>query len=1328
MKTLRNIFTWVLLAIAGNALAAELTVADFSIMPGQQQEVAVAFNNADYECIMLDFWMSLPEGVTIAKDEDGELMYEESSTRFRKSHSMEVAEKEGNTYHILIFSTKNETLKGTSGTLFTLTLEAAANAPQGQQQGRFYNQIFSDADKQEHNPADVSFNIAVGNSTPAEDMEVLYQNTYSTMGVWSDAAWSISESSMISRFIYDLDMSEEQFNAAYELDATSGTVKQYQRGDITETVGSITYNGGNIRWSIGDWQTVAMRITGADNIDDALNVLRNGEKRNGEGFATYIRYKNKNGNGGDVYVMLDCGVDIFAFVTGAADNKDLSHWYALNSTQSGSKELHVAPPTPTEEGDDSLEENDLQRDLSNSWTQGGPILDDSNSRFPYVLDDIGFSYRFTIPKNGVNATFSASTNGTWTVKGHSGQTYTLCLGEPIVESNGEISYKAIYTDDGVCIARLTGNRIEYRSNYYANDILNYSGRYDADGKDNYSSYMGSGQTFTAYLELYCTGDIPPYGVLLKDPYFNVRFVRPLNVWSNNHVFGFKYAPTCQVNTSDLISVADWRNFTVNLKKKIESSSTSIGYGFYGISEVSTDMNSIMTDLDASASLRDEIASKLSSRSLTQYDIANMMEDLSSASSISSLSSEMSVSNAIVNALSQSVITFTDNGAITQNFHLFVPVTLKYIWGSYIKTWAVITVEPEQQPVEEMKISIADKCPIVVIEDCDDSSWTGTNGLGGHIYETYEEAYENHPATHKVAFNETLDMMSFLDVHYSDNGVAHQPMTPDLFKQKGLQLDFSLVRDNNELCYASIEVFRDPNADFGVSNAIVTPRNTDANGSVIISSPATREVIDRDIIVKVEVVNSDGEMLATGYVRTVITDATSQGDELVTPPAGLQTETYYVNGDYVSYNSNTSSWESGPMGGDLKIGYDGNTVYWESPSALTESIAWVKGTKSGNTITFPSGQYLGKWQGQDLYFVGYDGENVVDIVLEYDSENDEYTLPEGVFILDNGIKDDFYAAGYWVELLMSKTYKTINVQTAGTLSNQISNDEKYKLKGLRLFGNLNSTDFRLLRDMAGSDYMANATQGSLKKLDMLNANVVVGGQDYLEWNYAGTWHIAKKDELGASVFVRCNKLEEVVLPSSLKGILRNGFQGCTNLKHVTFNENLEYLADGAFQQTGVTDVVIPNNLSNMGCCIFYGCASLVSTTIPKNLTTPLAQTFFSCNNLETVISYLENPEGLFGSTDYTAFDYYDSNYNRLFTKATLCVPAGTKSKYENDPGWSKFMKIVEMEGSVPTQVEGLGAENEIQHVYSVEGKMLNNTVRGLNIIRMEDGSIRKVAVY
>lgn len=1203
MKTLRNIFTWVLLAIAGNALAAELTVADFSIMPGQQQEVAVAFNNADYECIMLDFWMSLPEGVTIAKDEDGELMYEESSTRFRKSHSMEVAEKEGNTYHILIFSTKNETLKGTSGTLFTLTLEAAANAPQGQQQGRFYNQIFSDADKQEHNPADVSFNITVGNSSPADEIEVEYMNDYLPIPVWRNAYWQIYESSMINDCLYDLDMSEEQFNAAYELDATSGTVKQYQRGDITEAVGSITYDGSYINWNMGDWQTVAMKITGASNIDDALEVLRYNGSRQGESFATYIRYKNKSGNGGDVYVMLTPDNDTFAFLTGSVNNKDLTHWYALNSTHSGSKELHMNPPTPTEEGDDYLENNDYQRDLSNNWTQNGPSLSISNgSEFYVSASDFGVSYRFTTPKQAVNEEFSSSSDGTWWVMGYSGQTYELSLAESVQETNGEVSYKAIYDQNDACIVRINGKRIEYQSNSDACDILNYVGCLDANGINN-GNYMGSRQTFTAYVELYCTGDTPPYGVLLNDPYFNVRFQRPLNIRSTN--------VTCKGNANvvatSLVMASDWRNYNVDFTKKINSNGQRVGYGFYGISAVTTEKGNIMTDYAASNSVKSQIASLLSSNQMTQETISSLMDLLSSVTSVSAVNSSLTVNNVVVNGLAQSELSYTADNGQSQTFHLFVPVSVPYLWGDdRFKTWAVITIEQEGQQQTQLAINIADKCPIIVIEDCDCSSHWGSNGMGGHLYGSYEEACENHPATHKVAFNETLDMMTFLDVHYSDVGVAHQPMTPDLFKQKGLQLDFSLERDRNGANYASLEVLRDPNADFGVSNVNITPRKMDASGITDYSSPADRSVIDKDIIVKVQVVNSDGEVQATGYVRTVITDE----EKLVTPPAGVTQEDWHTEGLFCVYSNGFFARRNK----NVKVAFDGSDVYIKGLSNRFPD-AWVKGTFVVGKAVFASGQYVGENENGKRYMNGTTLDSEGYFIYEdtyafaFDAEAQKFTIESGFMLNECSGKYEIGSSSYYRDLCIVKGELEIPVPIEAP---EGLKTEPYYFSTQTY----NGPYYEIVVDV-GFD----------------GDDVYIYGM-CLDARWGDTWVKGKKN--GAIV---------------------------------TF-ETGQYLGSDGDQD-----------------CYFFGVNAE------------------GAYNIEDVVMNYDETKGEFTTDQWICFGP-NKDYRYIFKACTDC-------------------KITKIETGEATSLDGMNIENHRTDYYDVSGYRKNKASRGLNIIRMSDGTVRKV---
>ncbi len=194
MKQLKMFMLMALLTMVGNAYGDALKVADFTINPGATYELAVELDNPDNQYIMTEFWMSLPEGISIAKDEDDEFMYEEGS-RFDKTHSLVISkEASGNAYHFLIYSSKNKPLKDTSGELFTLTLEADENAPVGTFQGRIYSQIFSDPDKVEHNPAEVKFNVTIEKLKEWFSVEIASgEGEYGTVSVSPEISGSVEE-------------------------------------------------------------------------------------------------------------------------------------------------------------------------------------------------------------------------------------------------------------------------------------------------------------------------------------------------------------------------------------------------------------------------------------------------------------------------------------------------------------------------------------------------------------------------------------------------------------------------------------------------------------------------------------------------------------------------------------------------------------------------------------------------------------------------------------------------------------------------------------------------------------------------------------------------------------------------------------------------------------------------------------------------------------------------------------------------------------------------------------------------------------------------------
>lgn len=68
--------------------------------------------------------------------------------------------------------------------------------------------------------------------------------------------------------------------------------------------------------------------------------------------------------------------------------------------------------------------------------------------------------------------------------------------------------------------------------------------------------------------------------------------------------------------------------------------------------------------------------------------------------------------------------------------------------------------------------------------------------------------------------------------------------------------------------------------------------------------------------------------------------------------------------------------------------------------------------------------------------------------------------------------------------------TIKLDKAGTLPDKIGSSKKYKITNLKIVGEINNTDWRLIRDMAGM-VNGHASNGSLSVLDLSEAKIVSG---------------------------------------------------------------------------------------------------------------------------------------------------------------------------------------------------------------------------------------------
>ena len=117
--------------------------------------------------------------------------------------------------------------------------------------------------------------------------------------------------------------------------------------------------------------------------------------------------------------------------------------------------------------------------------------------------------------------------------------------------------------------------------------------------------------------------------------------------------------------------------------------------------------------------------------------------------------------------------------------------------------------------------------------------------------------------------------------------------------------------------------------------------------------------------------------------------------------------------------------------------------------------------------------------------------------------------------------------------------TIQLEKAGTLPARIGSSKRYKITNLKIIGEINGTDLRMIREMAGSNSNGNSTDGKLSVLDLSEAKIVKGGDCYLNNGYDYT----SNDVIGSRAFLGCSVLTSLTLPAGITEIGSWAFAGC-----------------------------------------------------------------------------------------------------------------------------------------------------------------------------------------
>ena len=391
----------------------------------------------------------------------------------------------------------------------------------------------------------------------------------------------------------------------------------------------------------------------------------------------------------------------------------------------------------------------------------------------------------------------------WQAKGISGTTYNLYLAQQATESNINTKIGKYNGENGnqiiamwsekvgnttynyasiVATIKATDGTIHYlgdtegeeerllndghatpvKVNRAASDLLNLCGMYDETGKlmkDEYldgQNGLNKKRAFTAYVEIAADAETC-FDPLIGKNYFNVRFLRPVNMWPAETNWVDAPNKTMVYPIWKLAYIRDWRQYAVVPADKSQQfgAAAKAGYGedglvhngdfeegnvtyeFYGIKYLYVKRDEIRSDAYLAPADRQtaktnaadikalykitEIPALTGSNTTTdtweylkiykeQKANANaipgygQMTDAEKKIALAEATEKKTAAAAGAAATGEkesSAITdylaYTNNGGVVKPFHIYVPIALKYPWGNVIDwtqtVWAVITVDP-----------------------------------------------------------------------------------------------------------------------------------------------------------------------------------------------------------------------------------------------------------------------------------------------------------------------------------------------------------------------------------------------------------------------------------------------------------------------------------------------------------------------------------------------------------------------------------------------------------------------------------------------------------
>ena len=159
---------------------------------------------------------------------------------------------------------------------------------------------------------------------------------------------------------------------------------------------------------------------------------------------------------------------------------------------------------------------------------------------------------------------------------------------------------------------------------------------------------------------------------------------------------------------------------------------------------------------------------------------------------------------------------------------------------------------------------------------------------------------------------------------------------------------------------------------------------------------------------------------------------------------------------------------------------------------------------------------------------------------------------------------------------------------------------------------------------------------------------------------------------------CVKLPTITIPASVVEIEGRAFENCRMLSSIDFAEDgaLTMIGDWAFYNCHeLTNIVIPERVTEIGHAAFYGCTYLTEITLPSSVKEVADNGFAFCGKLQKMHVKAATPPTIQAKT------FFDVN-----RQIPVYVPDEAVEAYKDDPYWQEF--DIQGESKAPSAVDNI----------------------------------------